>query len=101
MFAHVRGISYDDKSNQPLLNVPNCSTRILKGCATCCLMMLPNPAPALFVQPWYENLEGLRHLLPDEDAKDKAVGEAWPSRLQRMADRQLATLEEDEKKWVI
>ncbi len=50
------------------------------------------------MQPWYEHLESLRYLLPEEEAKDKFTGESWPAKLQRLAERQLAVLEEDEKK---
>ncbi len=49
-------------------------------------------------QPWYEHLESLRYLLPDDEARDKFIGESWPAKLQRLAERQLGVLEEDEKK---
>lgn len=28
-------------------------------------------------QPWYNSLEAMRYLLPDEDAKEKVVGISW------------------------
>ena len=60
------------------------------------LFTLPLPPPPL--QPWYEHLESLRHLLPEEEAKDKATGESWPAKLMRLADRQLDALAAEESK---
>jgi hypothetical protein len=51
------------------------------------------------LQPWYEHLEALRYLLPEEDAKDKFTGESWPAKLQRLAERQLVALEDDERRY--
>ncbi len=48
---------------------------------------------------WYEMLEGLRYLLPEEDAKDKFAGESWGSRLQRTAEKQLEVLAGDEQRY--
>ncbi|KAG1679690.1 hypothetical protein FOA52_006209 [Chlamydomonas sp. UWO 241] len=48
-------------------------------------------------KPWYDALEGMRHLLPDDEARDKANGDAWPAKLQRLAERQLDHLADDEK----
>ncbi|GAX80571.1 hypothetical protein CEUSTIGMA_g8008.t1 [Chlamydomonas eustigma] len=50
-------------------------------------------------RPWYEHLETLRYLLPEEEAKDKATGESWPARLMRLADRQLDSLAADEVRY--
>ncbi|KAJ9531689.1 hypothetical protein QJQ45_021839, partial [Haematococcus lacustris] len=65
---------------------------------------LPNKVMELMLEieaskPWYEQLETLRHLLPEDEARDKFTGEAWPAKLQRLAERQLAVLEEDESKY--
>jgi hypothetical protein len=29
------------------------------------------------MQPWYDALEELRYLLPDDEAKEKLAGEGW------------------------
>ena len=50
-------------------------------------------------QPWYEHLESLRYLLPEEEFKDKATGEAWPTKLMRLAERQLDALAADETRY--
>jgi hypothetical protein len=39
------------------------------------------------VQPWYELLEAHRHLLPEEEARERLAGESWPLRLGRAAER--------------
>ena len=52
------------------------------------------------MQPWYEHLEGQRHTLSDDEAKDKFLGVTWPAKLLRLADRQVAALEEDEARCV-
>jgi hypothetical protein len=57
------------------------------------------PPSLLPPQPWYEHLEALRYLLPEEDAKDKFTGESWPAKLQRLAERQLVALEDDERRY--
>lgn len=44
-------------------------------------------------------MEALRHLLPEDEAKDKFTGESWPAKLQRLAERQLVALEEEEHKY--
>lgn len=49
-------------------------------------------------QPWYEYLEGQKHSLTDEEAKDKFLGVSWPAKLQRLAERQIAALAEDESR---
>ncbi len=38
---------------------------------------------------WYETLDGLRYLLPEEDARDKFAGESWGVRLSKQSERQL------------
>jgi dynein heavy chain len=43
-------------------------------------------------------LEGLRYLLPEEEAKDKAAGESWPSKLMSLAERQLGALDDNESR---
>lgn len=44
------------------------------------------------LQPWYECLEGFKHLLPEEEARDRLAGESWPLRLARSAERCLEVL---------
>lgn len=39
------------------------------------------------LQPWYDLLEGLRHLLPEDEARDKLAGESWCLKLERQAER--------------
>ncbi len=50
-------------------------------------------------QPWYECLEGLKHLLPDDEARDRLAGESWPLRLARSADRCLEVLHVEQAKF--
>jgi hypothetical protein len=44
-------------------------------------------------QPWYQLLETSRHLLPEEEARERLAGESWPLRLGRAAERCLQQLE--------
>ena len=41
-------------------------------------------------QSWYGALENMRFSLPDEDAKEKAAGEAWPIRIERFKEAALS-----------
>ncbi|KAF5829735.1 dynein heavy chain, N-terminal region 2-domain-containing protein [Dunaliella salina] len=50
-------------------------------------------------RPWYEYLELQKYGLTDEEAKDKFLGVSWPAKLQRLADRQLTALEDDESRF--
>ncbi|GLI62391.1 hypothetical protein VaNZ11_005010 [Volvox africanus] len=48
---------------------------------------------------WYELLEQLRFLLPEEDLREKFQGESWAVRLGRQAERQLEVLATDESRY--
>lgn len=48
---------------------------------------------------WYELLEGMRYLLPEEDLKEKFAGESWGMRLTRQAEKQLEVLAGDEARF--
>ncbi|KXZ54227.1 hypothetical protein GPECTOR_5g319 [Gonium pectorale] len=48
---------------------------------------------------WYELLEQLRYLLPEDDLREKFAGESWGSRLVRQAERQLEVLVADETRY--
>ncbi|WIA11828.1 hypothetical protein OEZ85_011917 [Tetradesmus obliquus] len=50
-------------------------------------------------QPWYAALESMRYLLPEDDAKDKLMGQSWQIKLLRQADRSLELLDGDEAKY--
>lgn len=50
-------------------------------------------------RPWYDHLETLRHLLPEEEAREKARGEAGPMRLSRLGEDQLEVLAAEEAKY--
>ena len=41
------------------------------------------------MQSWYGALENMRFSLPDEDAREKAAGEAWPIRIERFKEAAL------------
>lgn len=42
------------------------------------------------LQSWYNALEKMRFALPDEDAREKAAGQSWPIRIERLKDAALA-----------
>ena len=42
------------------------------------------------MQSWYGALENMRYSLPDEDAREKAAGEAWPIRIERFKEAALS-----------
>lgn len=42
------------------------------------------------LQGWYAALENMRFSLPDEDAREKAAGEALPFRIDRFKEAALA-----------
>lgn len=42
------------------------------------------------MQSWYGALENMRYSLPDEDAREKAAGEAWPTRIERFKEAALS-----------
>ncbi|GLC56009.1 hypothetical protein PLESTB_001054700 [Pleodorina starrii] len=48
---------------------------------------------------WYELLEQLRYLLPEDDLREKFAGESWGMRLGRQAERQLEVLSADESRY--
>ncbi|KAG2485619.1 hypothetical protein HYH03_015682 [Edaphochlamys debaryana] len=48
---------------------------------------------------WYELLEGMRYLLPEDDVRDKFAGESWGMRLAKQAERQLELLSSDEARY--
>eukprot|EP00878_Enallax_costatus_P016966 GHUV01017809.1.p1 GENE.GHUV01017809.1~~GHUV01017809.1.p1 ORF type:complete len:1283 (+),score=439.89 GHUV01017809.1:87-3935(+) len=50
-------------------------------------------------KPWYNALEAMRYLLPDEDAKEKLVGISWQNKLMGAAERSLEGLSSDETKY--
>ena len=50
-------------------------------------------------KPWYEHLETLYYLLPEDEFKDKASGEAGPNRLTNLGERQLLNLAAEEVKF--
>ncbi|KAG2439747.1 hypothetical protein HYH02_010624 [Chlamydomonas schloesseri] len=65
---------------------------------------LPNKVSELMAdveaqRGWYELLEGLRYLLPEDDVKEKFAGESWGMRLTRQAERQLEVLASDEARF--
>ncbi|KAF8071068.1 Dnah1 [Scenedesmus sp. PABB004] len=47
-------------------------------------------------RPWYAALEGMRYLLPDDEARDKLAGQSWQVKLLRQAERSLELLQVDE-----
>ncbi|KAK9803422.1 hypothetical protein WJX72_010826 [[Myrmecia] bisecta] len=47
---------------------------------------------------WYSTLEQYRYLLPEEDAKEKLAGEAWPAKIQRSKEVALQVLEVEQGK---
>lgn len=49
----------------------------------------PRPNAALYAprQPWYDALEGMRYLLPDDDASSRVSALAWPLRVAAAAER--------------
>ncbi|KAL0019092.1 hypothetical protein WJX77_000912 [Trebouxia sp. C0004] len=50
-------------------------------------------------QGWYGALENMRYSLPDEDAREKAAGEAWPTRIERFKEAALSASEAETKKY--
>ena len=43
----------------------------------------------MLLQSWYTALEKMRFSLPDEDAREKAAGQSWPARIERLKDAAL------------
>ena len=48
------------------------------------------PTLLRLLQSWYSALEKMRYSLPDEDAREKAAGQSWPTRIGRLRDAALA-----------
>eukprot|EP00775_Hariotina_reticulata_P004794 gene4794-5043_t len=48
---------------------------------------------------WYVALEGMRYLLPDDDAREKLTAQSWQLRLIRQADKSLEALDLDQARF--
>lgn len=57
----------DEEMSRQCNPVMLCTLPVLTPC-TC------PPAP---LQPWYDALESLHHLLPEDEARDRLTGESW------------------------
>ncbi|GBF98747.1 dynein heavy chain axonemal [Raphidocelis subcapitata] len=60
--------------------------------------MVPLLAEVEAAQPWYDALEGMRHLLADDEARDRLAGGSWAARLTRQAQRAVELLDVDQAK---
>lgn len=53
---------------------------------------------ALYLQPWYDALARYHFSLPEDDAKQKFLGESWHVKINSLAEETTLALQEDEDK---
>jgi hypothetical protein len=56
----------------------------------------PWPPAPLQTKPWYDALEGMYHLLPEDDARVRLAGAGWALRLQRGAEQASEALDQEQ-----
>lgn len=52
----------------------------------------------LCLQPWYDALAGYHFSLPEDDARQKFIGESWHVKINSLAEETMLTLQGDEDK---